>query len=135
MEGARILAFLFAQLARTIGASDHKEASCLGDRAKDFVCKIERRLAGVDGYGWLRGRQECLRRKRQMPIRKSFFRMGCRFKLSRPIRSPGCRRFRFRLEAGRCSADRPKASTPATAAATGARAPAAGAAAAAATLT
>ena len=58
---------------------------------------------------------------------KSFFRTGCRFRLSRPIRSPGCRRFRFRLQAGRCLAGRPEASTPATAAATGARAPAAGA--------
>ena len=95
------------------GASDHKEASCLGDRAKESVCKIARRLAGVDGYGWLRGRQECLRRNRQMPIRKSFFRMGCRSRLSRPIRSPGCRCFRSRLEAGRCSAAPPEVSTPA----------------------
>src|SRR5580704_19628189 len=59
-RGVNFGAFVFAQLARTIGASDHKEASCLGDRAEAFVCKIERRLAGVDGYGWLRGRQECL---------------------------------------------------------------------------
>ena len=34
------MAFVFAPLARTIGASDHKEASCLRDRAKDFVCKM-----------------------------------------------------------------------------------------------
>ena len=117
-EGRELLAFVFAPLARTIGASDHKEASCLRDRAKEFVCKKERRLAGANGYGWLLERQESSRRKRRMPIRKSFFRTGCRFRLSRPIRSPGCRRFRFRLGAGRCSADRPEASTPATAAAT-----------------
>src|SRR5580704_13859254 len=129
----------FGVSVRAIGAdhraSDHKEASCRRDRAKDFVCKMERRLMGADGYGWLRGRQECSRRKRQMPIRKSFFRTGCRFRLSRPIRSLGCRRFRFRLEAGRCSAGRPEASTLAPAAATEARAPGAGAPAAAATLT
>ena len=87
---------------------------------------MERRLAGADGYGWLRGRQECSRRKRRAPIRKSFFRTGCRFRLSRPFRSPGCRRFRFRLQAGRCSAGRLEASTPATAVATGARAQAGG---------
>jgi hypothetical protein len=91
---------VFAQLARTIGASDHKEASCLRDRAKDLVCKKERRLAGADGYGWLWGRQERSRRKPRTPIRKSFFRTGCRFKLSRPIRSLGCRCFRFRLGGG-----------------------------------
>ena len=101
-------------MTRTIGASDHKEASCLRDRAKTFVCKMERRLARGDGYGWLRGHQERSRRKRRMRIRKSFFRTGCQFRLSRLIRSPDYRRFRFRLEAGRCLAGRPEASTPAT---------------------
>ena len=59
-EGRELLAFVFAPLARTIGASDHKEASCLRDRAKEFVCKKERRLAGANGYGWLLERQESL---------------------------------------------------------------------------
>ena len=52
------MVFLFARLAWTIEASDEEEALCLQERAKDFVCKMERRLTGVDGYGWLRERQE-----------------------------------------------------------------------------
>ena len=108
----RISVFVFAPLARTIGASDQEEASCLRDREKQSVCKMDRRLAGGDGYGWLWGRRECLRRMRRAPIRKSFSRRGCRFRLSRPLRSRACRSLRFRLRADRCSAGRP---TPAVA--------------------
>ena len=40
------MVFLFARLAWTIGASGDEEALCLRDRAKDFVCKMDRRLGG-----------------------------------------------------------------------------------------
>ena len=108
----RISLFVFAPLARTIEASDQEEASCLRDREKQSVCKMDRRLAGGDGYGWLWGRRECSRRMRRAPIRKSFCRRGCRFRSSRPLRSLACRSLRFRPRADRCLAGRP---TPAAA--------------------
>ena len=75
---------------------------------REFVCKKERPVVGDDGCGWLRVRRERSRRKPRTPTRKSFFRTACRFRLSRPILSRGCRRFRFRPEAGRCSVGRPE---------------------------
>jgi hypothetical protein len=117
----RISLFVFAPLARTIEASDQEEASCLRDREKQSVCKMDRRLADGDGYGWLWGRRECLPRMRQAPIRKSFSRRGSRYRLSRPLRSRACRSLRFRPREDRCLAGRP---TPVagTGAAMGARA-------------
>ena len=92
--------FLFARLAWAIGASDDEEALCLRDREKQAVCKMDRRLAGGDGYGWLWGRGECLGRRRQAPIRKSSLPQGLPVQVKPTYTEPGLPQFTFPTSGG-----------------------------------
>ena len=73
----------------------------MSTRSRKTVCLQNGAPRGRRRWLWLVvGVSGVSRRKQRTPIRRSFFRTVCRFRLSRPIRSPGCRRFRFRLRGG-----------------------------------